>query len=85
MNATLNDMDEIIEREKRMVALEVHSEAWADGAMEGIDLNILADAAIATALEETIRELGEDAALQLVESLRERILAGEFSPTRTIQ
>ena len=81
----MNEMDEIVEREKRMAALEVHSEAWADGAMEGIDADILADAAIATALEETIRELGEDAAIQLVETLRDRILAGEFSPSRTLQ
>lgn len=85
MEPNLTEMDEIIEREKRIAALEVHSEAWADGTMEGIEADILADTAIATALEETIRELGEDAALQLVATLRERILSGEFSPNRTIQ
>jgi hypothetical protein len=85
MDVTINEMDEIIEREKRIAALEFHSEAWADGAMEGIEPSILADAAIATALEETIREQGEDAALTLVESLRDRILCGEFTPNRTVQ
>ena len=42
-------------------------------------------AAISTALEETIRAHGEDAALDLVESLRERILCGEFTPDRIVQ
>lgn len=82
---TTNDMEEIIAREKRIAALEFHNEAWADGTMEGIESDILADAAIATALEETIREHGEEAALALVESLRERILCGEFTPDRSIQ
>ena len=85
MEVTVNEMDEIIAREKRMAAMEVHSEAWADGAMEGIESTILADAAIATALEETIRDQGEEAALALVETLRERILCGEFTPNRSVQ
>lgn len=85
MEVTVNEMDEIIAREKRMAAMEFHLEAWADGAMEGIESPILADAAIATALEETIREQGEDAALALVDTLRERILCGEFTPNRSVQ
>ena len=85
MNVTINEMDEIIEREKRIAALEFHSEAWADGAMEGIESDILADAAIATALEEMIRAHGEDATLALVDTLRERILCGEFTPDRIVQ
>jgi hypothetical protein len=85
MDVTISEMDEIIAREKRVAALEFHSEAWADGALEGIEADILADAAIATALGETIREHGEDAALELVEQLRDRILTGEFSPNRSVQ
>jgi hypothetical protein len=85
MDVTITEMDEIIAREKRMAALEVHSEAWADGVMEGIDADILADTAISTALEETIRLLGEDAALEMVDELRDRILSGEFSPQRSLQ
>ncbi|MAZ17356.1 hypothetical protein [Oricola sp.] len=85
MEVTVNEMDEIIAREKRMAAMEFQLEAWADGVMEGIESTILADAAIATALEETIREQGEDAALALVDTLRERILCGEFTPNRSVQ
>ena len=79
------ELDEAIAQEKRIVAREVHSEAWADGMIEGIDADILADAAVATALEEFIRTDGEEAALALVDSLRDRIIAGEFLPGRTIQ
>ena len=85
MEVTVNEMDEIIAREKRMAAMEFQLEAWADGVMEGIESTILADAAIATALEETIREQGEDAALALVDTLRERILCGEFTQNRSVQ
>ena len=85
MEVTVNEMDEIIAREKRMAAMEFQLKAWADGVMEGIESTILADAAIATALEETIREQGEDAALALVDTLRERILCGEFTPHRSVQ
>ncbi|KPB02378.1 hypothetical protein [Ahrensia marina] len=81
----LEELDEVIANEKRVAAREVHNEAWADGMMEGIDASILADAAIATAMEEMIRTEGEDAALELADTLRERILSGEFLPYRTIQ
>ena len=81
----LAELDEVIANEKRVAAREVHNEAWADGMMEGIEPNILADAAIATALEEVIRCEGEEAALELADTLRDRIIAGEFLPYRSLQ
>jgi predicted YcjX-like family ATPase len=79
------ELDEVIAQEKRVAAREMQSEAWADGMMEGIETEILADAAIATALEELIRTDGESSALLLVDNLRDRIIAGEFIPERTLQ
>lgn len=79
------ELDEVIAQEKRVAARAMQSEAWADGLLEGIEIDILADAAIATALEELIRNDGEHAALELVENLRDRIIAGEFLPERTLQ
>ena len=79
------ELDEAIAQEKRVAAREMQSEAWADGMMEGIETEILADAAIATALEELIRTDGESAALLLVDNLRDRVIAGEFIPERTLQ
>ncbi len=52
---------------------------------DGIEPEIIADAAIVLAMRETVRIHGEDKAEALLESLRERILAGEFSPKRTVQ
>ncbi|MEM0899739.1 MAG: hypothetical protein AAGI92_07280 [Pseudomonadota bacterium] len=85
MKATLEELDSIIEREKRHMAREVHDEAWADGYLEGIDAQLLAEAAICRALEETVLLEGEDAALSLLESIRERVVSGDFNAHRTVQ
>ncbi|MNL47799.1 hypothetical protein D3C87_1706050 [compost metagenome] len=52
---------------------------------DGIEPEIIADAAIALAMRETVRLHGEDGAEAMLNSLRERVLAGEFSPQRTLQ
>jgi hypothetical protein len=39
----------------------------------------------ALAMRETVRLHGEDGAEAMLNSLRERVLAGEFSPQRTLQ
>lgn len=85
MEPSLNDIDDMIVHEKRQAALEYQTEAWADGMADGIEPEIIADAAIALAIRETVRIHGEDAAEALLTSLRDRIHAGEFSPTRTLQ
>jgi len=85
MQTARNDIDEMIVHEKMQVALEYQNEAWADGRADGIEAEILADAAIALAMRETIRMHGEAGAEAMLQSLRERMLAGEFSPQRIIQ
>ena len=52
---------------------------------DGIEPEIIADAAFALAMRETIRIHGEDGADAILERLRERMLAGEFSPQRIVQ
>jgi len=85
MQPSLNDIDDMIVHEKMQAALEYQNEAWADGMADGIEPEIIADAAIAHAIRETVRIRGEEGAEALLESLRERMLAGEFSPSRTLQ
>ena len=85
MVPSLNDIDDMIVHEKKQVALEYQNEAWADGMADGIEPEIIADAAFALAMRETIRIHGEDGAEPMLESLRERKLAGEFSPKRIVQ
>lgn len=79
------DLDEMIAREKKLVAIEYQNEAWADGVSEGIETEILAEAALTTALTELMREAGEDCALELIEKMRDQIIAGSLLPERTLQ
>lgn len=81
----LSELEDAIAHEKRKAAREMQSEIWADGVLEGIETDILADAAMATALEELITEGGEDAALAAIDDMRQRIVAGEFTRIRTLQ
>ncbi|MCD2171928.1 hypothetical protein [Rhizobium sp. C4] len=85
MEQSLSELDDMIVHEKMQAALEYQNEAWADGMADGIEPEIIADAAIALAMRETVRLLGESGAEALLENLRERMLAGEFSPERTLQ
>jgi len=85
MQTGRNEIDDMIVHEKMQVALEYQNEAWADGMADGIEPEIIADAALALAMRETIRIHGENAAETMLEDLRTRMLAGEFSPERTVQ
>jgi hypothetical protein len=85
MEANLKEIDEMIVHEKMQAAWESQTEAWAESRADGIEPEIIAEAAICFAMQETIRLHGEEGAEALLESLRERIVSGEFSPNRTIQ
>lgn len=77
------DLDALVREEKRLTAVESHSEAWAEALSAGIETDIIAEAAFATALAESLRTAGEPATLALLDKMRERILAGDFEPVRT--
>ncbi|WP_439272536.1 hypothetical protein [Pseudochrobactrum sp. HB0163] len=85
MNHIPTDLDELIAHEKKQAAIEYQHEAWADGISEGIEPEILAEAAFTNALTELLRSSDEDAALSLLDKLRDRIVAGEFLPNRILQ
>jgi hypothetical protein len=83
MARSLGEIDALIREEKRLTALESQTEAWADGIASGIEPEIMAEAALATAIGELVREAGADAALAMLERMRERVVAGEFDGYRT--
>lgn len=85
MEPRRNDIDDMIVHEKMQAALEYQNEAWADGMADGIEPEIIADAAFELAMRETIRIHGEEGAEAILEQLKARMIAGEFSPTRSIQ
>jgi len=78
MERGLTDIEALVREEKRLTAVESHNEAWAEGLSAGIEPEIIAEAALATAFAELTRCSGEKAALALLDRMREKVLAGEF-------
>lgn len=78
MDQGLSDIDTLIREEKRLTAMESYEDAWADGRAAGIEPEIMAEAAIVTALGELVRSSGESAALALIDKMRESVVTGEF-------
>jgi hypothetical protein len=58
MNHTISEIDRLIREEKRLTAVESHNEAWAEGLSAGIEPEIIAEAALATALAELVPSCG---------------------------
>jgi len=83
MEPGFSDIDAMIREEKRLTAVESHSEAWADGISAGIEPEIMAETALATALAELLRVSGDKAALSLLERMSERVQAGEFDANQS--
>lgn len=79
MSSSEAELNARIRDEKRLVALEYQSEAWAEGLAEGIDSEILAMAALETALCGLIDDCGEATAAKLLEIVRLKLENGAFS------
>ncbi len=71
--------------EKKRLALNYLSEAWDDAMEEGVDPDILAHAALFTALSDLIAAYGEEAVAEFANNLPKRIRAFEFSIDVTVQ
>lgn len=78
-----SDIDALVREEKRLTAVECHTEAWAEGLSAGIETDIIAEAALTTALAEIFRSSGETVTLSLLDRMREKVIAGEFSPSQS--
>ncbi len=83
MEQSVTDLDALVREEKRLTAVESHNEAWAEGLSAGIEPEIIAEAALTTALGELLRTSGEPAALALIERMRDSVIAGEFAPEQS--
>lgn len=69
----------------RLRALDVILQAWEDGADSGIAPELIAYAAIYTSLTDLVGVFGERHVAVLMESLKARVLSGEFTLSRTTQ
>lgn len=83
MAHTISDIDALVREEMRLTAVESHAEAWAECVSAGIEPEIMAEAALETALGEILSTNGEKAALALLDKMREKVIAGEFALDRT--
>ncbi len=63
-------------------ALNVILEAWEEGEASGIKPEMMAYAAMFTALSDLVAAYGEDAVADLANGLVARVRSGEFSLTR---
>jgi hypothetical protein len=83
---TARTAEDITIAEKKRVALAYLSEAWDGAIAEGVDSEILAHAALFTALCDLIATYGEEPVAELAKTLPKRIRALEFTvDERSIQ
>ncbi len=75
-------LEERHDADAREAALTYVSEAFALAALDGIDAEALADAALCAAMCELVAVHGEDGAAQVATRLADRVSAGEFSDLR---
>lgn len=66
-------------------ALNLIIEAWEEGAETGIAPEMMAYAALYTALTDLVASFGEGEVVRLVEGLKPRVERGEFTLYRTQQ
>lgn len=77
VDASADDMATIAE--KKRVALAYLSEAWDNAIDDGVDPEIVAHAALFTALCDLVSTYGEDAVAELMETLPRRVHEREFT------
>jgi hypothetical protein len=73
------------DQEQKRLAIGYVREAWADGIMEGVDGDCLAQACLFAAFAELVATYGEDAAARFADGLGTRIRNGEFSLHQPVQ
>ena len=66
-------------KDESLRALNFILEAWEEGAESGIAPELLAYAAIYTALSDLVSAYGEDAVADLTQGLGRRVRSGEFT------
>ena len=71
--------------EKKQAALRYIMEAWEEAVFDGIEPELLANAAFFAALSDLVSSYGEEAVAKMTEGLPRRIHNGEFTLYRVTQ
>ncbi|AQT46972.1 MULTISPECIES: hypothetical protein [Bartonella] len=85
MSQSNTDLPAIIAEEQKHVAHEFQSEAWVGGISNGIEPEILAEAAFDTALKYLLQARSEKQVLKLLSRMHDKVIRGELSDHKTIQ
>lgn len=80
-----DQLDRLINEEKRRVALEFFQDAWNSAVEEGIEPSILAESALLTAFTQLHTSDGEEPVRALLQTLPDRLESGHFDAQRVIQ
>ena len=81
---TIGEAAEAIADKKR-AAFEIVSDAMADAEAEGIEYEIVTQAALFAIFTDLVGTYGESAVADLARLLPDRIMGGEFTLTRRLQ
>jgi hypothetical protein len=71
--------------DKKRAAYEIVADAMADAEAEGIERDIVTQAALFAVMTDLVSRYGESAVAGLAEKLQDRVLGGEFTLSRTVQ
>jgi hypothetical protein len=71
--------------DESLKALDFILAAWEEGTGEGIAPELMAYAALYTALTDLVASFGEASVAKLIDGLEARVLNGEFTISRTKQ
>ena len=82
--AILDDLDWTVADKKR-AAFEIVSDAMAEAEVEGIEHEIVAQAALFAVFTDLVTCYGEEAVAELAEKLPARLRGGEFTIDRILQ
>ncbi|MDZ4791004.1 MAG: hypothetical protein SGJ17_07330 [Hyphomicrobiales bacterium] len=76
---------EISVEQRKQAALRYILEAWEEALRDGIEPEMLANAALFSALTDLVSIYGEDAVASMTSNLSQRIENGEFTMSKVIQ
>jgi hypothetical protein len=76
------DASAIEPQDQKKAALRLMLDAFAEGDLDGIDPDCMAQAALFAALQEFVAAYGEEPVARLAERLPERVRNGEFTVVR---
>jgi hypothetical protein len=75
----------VADHEQKRIALGYVHEAWAEGCLDGIDADCMAQACLFAAFAAFVSTYGEEAAACFADGLGARIRNGEYSVDRSRQ